>query len=136
MSLSEKLKSLRDGKGWSQQYVADLMKIDRSTISRYETGKSIPSYPIVIQFATIFQVDKDYLVVELDQLLPASEKPGYVLKENASDRELEVILELLSQEPELKKVLLEFQLMGTRRREFFLDVLKAAVKSQQRIKLM
>ncbi|XJZ27106.1 helix-turn-helix domain-containing protein [Bacillota bacterium Lsc_1132] len=136
MALSEKLKELRDRKNWSQQHVADLIKVDRSTISRYETGKSLPSYQTVIQFAEIYQVDKEYLVAELDQLLPDSEKPGYILKETANDKELELILQLIEQDPDLKRILLELHFMGQKRRRFFLEVLKASIKIQHKYKLM
>ncbi|MEY2194106.1 helix-turn-helix domain-containing protein [Neobacillus sp. BF23-41] len=70
MSLSEKLRKLRDNRNWSQQTLADMMRMDRSTVSRYETGRSIPNYQTVVRFAEIYQVDKEYLVEELDQLLP------------------------------------------------------------------
>ena len=70
MSLSEKLKKLRDMLNWSQQTLADMMRMDRPTVSRYETGRSIPNYQTVIRFAEIYQVDKEYRVEELDQLLP------------------------------------------------------------------
>ncbi len=136
MALSDKLKELREGKNWSQQHVSDLMKIDRSTISRYETGKSLPTYQTIIQFAEIYQVDKEYLVAELDSLLPDPDRPGYILKEAANDKELELIMQLISDEPELKKILLELYFMGQKRRGFFLEVLNAAVKLQHKYKLM
>lgn len=53
MSLSEKLKKLRDNRNWSQQTLADMMRMDRSTVSRYETGRSIPNYQTVIRFEFI-----------------------------------------------------------------------------------
>ncbi|MEH7545917.1 MULTISPECIES: helix-turn-helix domain-containing protein [Bacillaceae] len=75
MALSEKLRELRDKQNWSQETLADMMKMHRSTISRYETGKAIPNYQTVIQFAEIYKVEKEYLVDELNQLLPNVEAP-------------------------------------------------------------
>ena len=48
MSLSEKLRQLRDKQNWSQETLADMMNIHRSTVSRYETGASVPTYQTVI----------------------------------------------------------------------------------------
>lgn len=76
MSLSEKLRMLRDDRNWSQQYLADRMNVDCSTISRYETGKSIPTYQTVVRFAEVYQIEKELLVNELDQMLPIAEKSG------------------------------------------------------------
>ncbi|MBV7505252.1 helix-turn-helix domain-containing protein [Bacillus sp. sid0103] len=74
MSLSEKLRKLRDNRNWSQQTLADMMRMDRSTVSRYETGRSIPNYQTVIRFAEIYRVDKEYLLKELDHLQPKTEE--------------------------------------------------------------
>lgn len=136
MALSDKLRELRDGRNWSQQHVANLMKVDRSTISRYETGKSLPSYQTILQFADIYQIDKDFLITELNNLLPASEKTGYLLKENTNDKELELILQLIKKEPDLKRILLELHFMSPKRRSYFLEVLNAAVKLQHKYKMM
>lgn len=136
MTLSDKLKDLRESREWSQQYVGKLMSIDRSTISRYENGKNIPSYQTVIQFAEIYQVDKDYLVSELDELVANNNSPKYILKENQNDKDLALILELIHQEPVLKEILIDIHLMTPHRRGFFLEVLKAATKAQQKIRVM
>jgi transcriptional regulator with XRE-family HTH domain len=134
MSLSEKLRNLRDHRGWSQQYLADRMKVDRSTISRYETGKSIPTYQTVIRFAEVFQINKDFLIEELDQMLPTAEKQGYILKESLNDQDLEIALKLIQQEPELKKILLDIQLMDSNRRAFFIEKMKAELKVLKKFK--
>lgn len=132
MSLSEKLKQLRDIRGWSQQYLAERMQLDRSTISRYETGKSIPPYEIVLQFAEIYQVEKEYLVVELDQLLSNKEKSAYILKETPVDKELEMIIQLIQQEPDLKSILIDLHLMNSKRRAFFIEKIKLEMKLQKK----
>ncbi|MCQ6279246.1 helix-turn-helix domain-containing protein [Bacillus sp. EB600] len=95
MSLSEKLRMLRDDRCWSQQYLADRMNVDRSTISRYETGKSIPTYQTVVRFAEVYQIEKELLVNELDQILPTVEKSGYILKENLDDKDLDIVIDLI-----------------------------------------
>lgn len=101
---------------------------------RYETGKSIPTYQTVIRFADLYQVDKEYLVEELDQLLPKAEAPGYMTKESLEDPDLDIIHELLQQEPDLKKNLLEIYLMPPKRRAFFVDLLTYQIKASKKHK--
>lgn len=84
------------------------MVMDRSTISRYKIGKNIPNYQTVLKFAEVYQVEKEYLVEELDQLLFKTEESGYLLKERLEDQELNTILQLLQQEPNLQKRYLTF----------------------------
>ncbi|MFP7298652.1 helix-turn-helix domain-containing protein [Neobacillus niacini] len=134
MSLSEKLRQLRDKRNWSQQTLADMMNMDRSTVSRYETGRSVPTYQTVVRFAELYQVDKEYLVGELDQLLPKNEEPGYMTKESLLDPELSIILQLLQQEPDLKKNLLDIHLMPAKRRAFFIDLLTYQIKASKKHK--
>lgn len=134
MSLSEKLRDLRDRRNWSQAYLANRMNVDRSTISRYETGKSIPTYQTVVRFAEVFQIDKEFLIRELDAMLPASENQGYVLKEKPDDPDLEIALKLIQQEPELKKILLEIDLMDANRRAFYLEKMKAELRVMRKYK--
>ncbi|MEH7096858.1 helix-turn-helix domain-containing protein [Neobacillus vireti] len=134
MALSEKLRELRDKQNWSQETLADMMKMHRSTISRYETGKAIPNYQTVIRFAEIYKVDKEYLVDELNQLLPNVEAPGFVLKEKLEDPDVGLIFQLLQDEPELKKALIELHLMPPKRRSFYSDTITTFIKVNKRHK--
>lgn len=136
MSLSKKLRMLRDSRNWSQQYLADRMNVDRSTISRYETGKNIPTYQMVMRFAEVFQIDKELLVNELDQMLPKGETPGYLLKEKPHDHDLEIAILLLQNEPDLKAILLEIDLMEPMRRSYFIEKIKAEIKVLKKYKRM
>lgn len=126
MSLGKKIKQLRDGRNWSQATLADMMKIGRSSISRYETGASIPNYETVIRFAEVFKVDKQYLVSELDELLP---KTGYVIEENLSDPDLSIIVELFQKEPDLKKALLDLYLLPPKSRAFLANLIVYEVRA-------
>lgn len=65
----EKIRELREDKGWTQQYVADLLYINRRTYSSYETGKRTMSPDILIKLSKIHQVSVDYLLglKELEQ---------------------------------------------------------------------
>lgn len=134
MSLSEKLRKLRDNRNWSQQTLADMMRMDRSTVSRYETGKSIPNYQTVIRFAELYQVDKEYLVEELDHLLPKTEVSGFIARETGEDQDLMIINQFLQKEPDLKMALLELHLMPPKRRAFYVDSFISQIKVSKRHK--
>jgi transcriptional regulator with XRE-family HTH domain len=126
MSLSEKLRKMREDRHWSQETVADMMKIGRSTISRYETGKSVPNYETVLRFSEVYRVEKDYLVAELDQFQP---KPGFKIEENMADPDLAFLKELFQQVPDLKKALLDLHLMPPKRKAFFADLIIYEIKA-------
>ena len=62
MSFPEKLKSARLDAGKTQQDVADILGIDKSTYSGYETGKREPFVERIKELAKIFNVTGDYLL--------------------------------------------------------------------------
>ena len=56
------LKDLRTQSDLTQQQLADLLGITKSTVSYYEKGDRTPSPEILIQLASIFHVSTDYLL--------------------------------------------------------------------------
>jgi transcriptional regulator with XRE-family HTH domain len=134
MSLSEKLRKLRDNRNWSQETLAKMMKMDRSAVSRYETGKSIPNYQTVVRFAEIYQVDKELLVEELDQLLPKTEGAGFIAKETSDDHDLMIVNQFLQNEPDFKLALLDLHLMSPKRKAFYIDSFISQIKLSRKHK--
>lgn len=129
MALSDKLRSLRDKHNWSQKFVANLMKVDRTTLSRYETGKSVPNYQTVVELAEIYGVDKSYLVNELDPNdIPSDSNTVYTLTEETEKLELDIIQKLLKREPSLKKALLELYTLDDKSIKHAAEVLGAFVR--------
>ena len=55
------LKSLRESKGLSQQQVAELLNIERTTYVKYETGVINPSRKLT-DLAKLYNVSVDYLL--------------------------------------------------------------------------
>ena len=51
------LKTLRRKNGLTQQQVADLLRMERSTYAYYETGRSTPSINTVIKLARMYKVN-------------------------------------------------------------------------------
>ena len=56
------IKSLRIERGITQEQLAALLKVSRSTIGMYETGSREPDFETLEAIADIFNVDMDYLM--------------------------------------------------------------------------
>ncbi len=59
--LPEKLKELREDKGLLQSQLATELNFSQATITRWETGKRVPSIDDAIKIAKYFGVTTDYL---------------------------------------------------------------------------
>lgn len=64
MTLAEKISLLRRQKGWSQEELAEKMDISRQSVSKWESGQSIPDLDKIIKISNIFAVSTDYLLKE------------------------------------------------------------------------
>lgn len=62
MSFSENLIELRKLNDYSQEDLADLIGVSRQTVSKYETGESIPDIEKCRQLADVFSVTVDDLI--------------------------------------------------------------------------
>lgn len=62
MGFGEKLRAAREKSGMTQQQVADIMKIDKSTYCGYETGKRQPDVQKIKQLSQILGVSGDELL--------------------------------------------------------------------------
>lgn len=62
MILAEKVASLRKKKGWSQEELAEKLGISRQSVSKWESGASIPDIDKIILLSRLFQVSTDYLL--------------------------------------------------------------------------
>ena len=57
-----KLKSARSEKGFSQEDVAEKLKISRNAVSQYETGKRCPDLETLGTLADLYEVSVDWLL--------------------------------------------------------------------------
>ncbi|MCH5280759.1 MAG: helix-turn-helix transcriptional regulator [Lachnospiraceae bacterium] len=64
MTLPEKIMLLRKQKGWSQEELADRMDISRQSVSKWESGASLPELDKIIKISEIFDVTTDFLLKE------------------------------------------------------------------------
>ncbi len=52
--MKNRLRELRDAKGWSQGELAEQLDVSRQTINALETGKYDPSLPLAFRLACLF----------------------------------------------------------------------------------
>jgi transcriptional regulator with XRE-family HTH domain len=52
-----RLKSLRENKGWTQEYLAEKMDISTNYLSSIERGKENPTFDMLIKFSLALKVD-------------------------------------------------------------------------------
>lgn len=71
--LGAKLAQLRKEKGLSQEELAKILHLNQSTIAYYETGKKRPSYEVLQELASFFNVSVDYLLGRTDDPRPVEE---------------------------------------------------------------
>lgn len=64
MRLSEKIMELRKNSGWSQEELADRLGISRQSVSKWETGESMPDIDKIIRMSELWNVSTDYLLKE------------------------------------------------------------------------
>ena len=97
----EQLKILRLSHKLTQQEVANILGVDRTTYVKYETGKSEPTFETLVRLADYFGVSTDYLLGRTDN--PNTEEPA--VKKDGGQKEIYDIIESLS--PDNRAKLLE-----------------------------
>lgn len=61
-NFTKNIRRAREEKKMTQQYVADVLNISRSNITKYETGKLEPTIEIIGQLAELYDVSVDWLL--------------------------------------------------------------------------
>ena len=67
MTLDEKLYKLRTGKGITQAKLADHLNVTRQTVSKWETGETIPSSDNLKRLSTFYNVPLENLILTGEQ---------------------------------------------------------------------
>ena len=62
MILAEKIAKLRKQNSWSQEELAEKLGISRQSVSKWESGASIPDLDKIVRMSGIFGVSTDYLL--------------------------------------------------------------------------
>ena len=53
--MNNRLRELRDARGWSQGELAERLEVSRQTVNALETGKYDPSLPLAFRIAKLFE---------------------------------------------------------------------------------
>ncbi|MGO9373073.1 MAG: helix-turn-helix domain-containing protein [Syntrophobacteraceae bacterium] len=64
MTFGERMKRLRQERGWSQGQLAQQLKVHQKQISGYERGVHLPSTDLLIRIAALYNVSLDYLAFD------------------------------------------------------------------------
>lgn len=59
---AERIKHLRESRGYTQQHLADMCHATKSAVCMWESGKNMPSRISLEMLGDIFNVDTDYLL--------------------------------------------------------------------------
>lgn len=82
-----RLKELRTAKNFYQKDLAEMLGVDRTTYSKYESGSSEPNHETLLKLAEIFEVSTDYLLGRDEK----ENKPASVSTDGQSEEMKELI---------------------------------------------
>lgn len=57
-----RLKELRESRQWTQEKLGEILKVQKSAISKYETGRIALTTDLIISICNEFNVSADYLL--------------------------------------------------------------------------
>lgn len=64
MKLAEKIMAMRKQRGWSQEELAQQLSVSRQSVSKWESGASVPDLDKILKMSEIFDVSTDALLKE------------------------------------------------------------------------
>jgi transcriptional regulator with XRE-family HTH domain len=96
MILAEKITLLRKQNGWSQEDLAEQLKVSRQSVSKWESAASIPDLDKIIKLSSLFGVSTDYLLKDdLEEItFSSSDDPDEEAPHSVSLEESNLFLEL------------------------------------------
>ncbi|MEE0435895.1 MAG: helix-turn-helix transcriptional regulator [Peptococcaceae bacterium] len=89
MILADKITDLRKKNGWSQEELASQLGVSRQSVSKWESGQSIPDLERILKMSTIFGVSTDYLLK--DEVEPEETAPPQMDEPVASEENIRII---------------------------------------------
>ena len=63
---AKRLRELRIEKGLTQQQLADELKVDRTTVMKWEIGERETNFSMLVKIAKYFETSCDYLLGKTD----------------------------------------------------------------------
>ena len=74
MKIGEKIKEQRLNKEWTQEQLAQLLNVSRSTVSSWEVGRNYPDLETIISISDLFGISLDNLLREDTQMVKETTK--------------------------------------------------------------
>ena len=113
MTLSEKLKELRKRACMTQDDIAEVLEMNRTSFSKYENGASTPPLAVLRKLAKIYSVPLEYLIHD--------EQPFIVLNESTVEdverEKNEVVFNFAQLSPEERKLIMKMRLMSDEKKK-------------------
>ena len=75
VAIGNNIRSARDSKGWTQAELAEAIKIEPVTLSRYETGARGPSITVLAQMAKVLGLSLSALMPDMGVLPSGKPRP-------------------------------------------------------------
>jgi transcriptional regulator with XRE-family HTH domain len=87
---AQRIKELREQRGWTQEYLGSLINVSDVTINRYEKDNRKPDQEILNSLANIFDVSIDYLLgrTEIKRNPTRQEIAAFMAAKKITGREL------------------------------------------------
>ena len=97
--LGKRIKELRKQKGYTQDYLAEKLKIEPRQLSKLETGKHYPSFETIIALLETFDITFEELI-SFEHLNSANDIRKTLLKdiENIDDSKIQNVYKILRKE--------------------------------------
>ena len=83
MTIGEKITHLRIANGISQERLAEMLKVSRQSISKWESDESLPQIDKIVEFAFLFSLSVGFLAIAISK---SSENLSIIL--NALDNDV------------------------------------------------
>ena len=113
MTLSEKLKELRKRACMTQDDIAEVLEMNRTSFSKYENGASTPPLAVLRKLAKIYSVPLEYLIHD--------EQPFIVLNESTVEdverEKNEAVFNFAQLSPEERKLIMKMRLMSDEKKK-------------------
>ena len=125
------LRELRLSNGFTQRQISDVLNIDRSTYSYYETLKTQPDISVIKRLAAMYDVSTDY-ILDYHQSKPdvfSSNGSDYLSNISGKDNFVESLSEF-----EQTYLLLLRQLSGERQKELLSNLKEEAKRDKKQEK--
>ena len=101
MTFGEKIKKLRESKDITQEDLAKLLTVDRSTVGKWENDSSKPDYEKLLKIAVYFNVSTDFLLGAIDK----AQQDERIAQAIGNDEELLAFWKVLKEREDLKLML-------------------------------